>query len=163
MIGDTVIFTRLYPHKFKISGRTRHFINAFGEEVIIENAEKALEIACAKTDSLITEFTAGPFFMSMTCKGKHEWIIEFEREPEDLDYFTTLLDNSLQSLNSDYEAKRYKDLTLDKPLIRSVPKGTFYKWLEKKNKLGGQNKVPRLANNREYLDELMALIDKGKN
>jgi len=155
MIGDTVMFTNLYPHKFKITGRTRHFINAFGEEVIIENAEKALAIASSKTGAMITDYTAGPHFMSATSKGHHEWIIEFEKEPEDMEHFVDLLDNNLKSLNSDYEAKRYKDLTLTKPTVIVAPKGTFYRWLEKKNKLGGQNKVPRLANDRQYLDELL--------
>lgn len=163
MIGDTIIFTSLYPHKFIISGRTRHFINAFGEEVIIENAEKALEIACNKTGAQITDFTAGPSFMSTTVKGYHEWVIEFEKDPDDFDHFVDILDNSLKSLNSDYEAKRYKNLTLDKPLVRQVPKGTFYKWLEKKNKLGGQNKVPRLANDRKYLEELDDILKVEKN
>lgn len=162
MIGDTIMFTGLYPHKFIISGRTRHFINAFGEEVIIENAERALETACSKTGARIKEFTAGPFFMSTTAKGYHEWLIEFEIEPDDHDYFTVLLDNSLQSLNSDYEAKRYKSLTLDIPVVRSVPKGTFYKWLQKKNKLGGQNKVPRLSNDRKYIEELYKILEEGK-
>ncbi len=158
MIGDTITFTSLYPHKFRISGRTRHFINAFGEEVIIENAEKALENACRNTGALITDFTAGPSFMSATSKGYHEWMIEFEQMPDDLEHFTDILDNSLKNLNSDYEAKRYKDLTLVKPVIRVVPVGTFYKWLETKNKLGGQNKVPRLSNDRKYLDELYSIL-----
>jgi len=162
MIGDTIMFTSLYPHKFTISGRTRSFINAFGEEVIIENAEKALETACSKTGAMIREFTAGPKYMSTTTKGYHEWLIEFEVEPDDPDYFTALLDNSLQSLNSDYEAKRYKNLTLDMPMVRALPKGTFYKWLQKKNKLGGQNKVPRLANDRKYIDEIYLILEEGK-
>ncbi|MDT8401249.1 MAG: GH3 auxin-responsive promoter family protein [Bacteroidales bacterium] len=155
MIGDTIMFTSLFPHKFRITGRTRHFINAFGEELIIENAEKALEIASSKTGALITDYTAGPYFMSTTAKGHHEWIIEFETEPEDLEFFVDMLDNGLKSLNSDYEAKRYKDLTLTKPVVIVAPEGTFYRWLEKKNKLGGQNKVPRLSNDRQYLDELL--------
>lgn len=163
MIGDTVNFTSLYPHKFQISGRTRHYINAFGEEVIIENAEKALEKACTRTGALITDFTAGPSFMSKSEKGYHEWIIEFKKEPDDLDYFTALLDNSLKSLNSDYEAKRYKDLTLIKPLIRVAPKGTFYRWMEKRDKLGGQNKVPRLSNDRKYLDEILEILGIESN
>jgi len=162
MIGDTIMFTGLYPHKFTISGRTRHFINAFGEEVIIENAEKALEIACTKTGAAIREFTAGPSYMSTTAKGYHEWLIEFEVEPYDNDYFTVLLDNSLQSLNSDYEAKRYKNLTLDPPMVRILPKGTFYKWLQKKNKLGGQNKVPRLSNDRKYIEEIYLILEESK-
>ena len=163
MIGDTITFTSLYPHKFVISGRTRHFINAFGEEVIIENAERALETACMKTGARISEFTAGPVFMSTTVKGYHEWLIEFEKEPEDIDYFAAMVDNSLQSLNSDYEAKRYKNLTLDRPVVKSVPKGTFYKWLQKKNKLGGQNKVPRLSNDRKYIEEIYRILEEGKN
>ncbi len=158
MIGDTIMFTGLFPHKFKITGRTKHFINAFGEEVIIENAEKALEIASSKTGALITDYTAGPYFMSTTDKGRHEWIIEFEKRPDDLEHFVDLLDNSLKSLNSDYEAKRYKDMTLTKPTVIVAPGGTFYKWLEMKNKLGGQNKVPRLSNDRKYLDELLEYI-----
>jgi hypothetical protein len=162
MIGDTISFTNLYPHKFIISGRTRHFINAFGEEVIIENAERALEITCSKTKARISEFTAGPVFMSTTTKGCHEWIIEFEDPPADLDYFVAILDNSLQSLNSDYEAKRYKNLTLGLPIIKSVPKGTFYKWLQRKEKLGGQNKVPRLSNDRKYIEEIYSVLEEDK-
>jgi hypothetical protein len=141
LIGDTIVFTSLFPHKFRISGRTKHFINAFGEEVIIDNAEKALQIACSVTGSLITEYTAGPVYMSNETKGSHEWIIEFEKEPENLDYFTTNLDKELQSVNSDYEAKRHKNITLAPPIVKIVPKGTFYNWLKEKNKLGGQNKV----------------------
>ncbi|TFH33574.1 MAG: GH3 auxin-responsive promoter family protein [Bacteroidia bacterium] len=162
MIGDTIVFTSLYPHKFKISGRTRNYINAFGEEVIIENAERALEIACSKTGAMVHEFTAGPFYMSTSATGYHEWLIEFEVAPRDPEYFTALLDNSLQSLNSDYEAKRYKNLTLNMPVVRVVPQGTFYKWFQKKNKLGGQNKVPRLANDRKYIEELYQILEESK-
>lgn len=154
MIGDTIKFTCLRPHKFIISGRTKHYINAFGEEVIIDNAEKALEIACRKTGAVVAEYTAGPVFIEITSKGSHEWIIEFEREPKDIDIFIDLLDEALKSINSDYEAKRFKDLNLIKPVVRSVPGGTFYKWLREKNKLGGQNKVPRLSNTREYIEDL---------
>ncbi|TVR70101.1 MAG: hypothetical protein EA408_11710 [Marinilabiliales bacterium] len=160
IIGDTIIFTSLYPHKIKVSGRTKHYINAFGEELIIDNAENALRIACKKTGAVISDYTAGPVFMSDTSKGAHEWLIEFEVEPENMEYFTAMLDNALQSLNSDYEAKRYKDITLDPPLIHSVKRGLFYEWLKKKGKLGGQNKVPRLANNRQYLDELLKINQK---
>jgi len=154
LIGDTIIFTCLNPHKFIISGRTRHYINAFGEEVIIENAEKAIESACKATGALVSEYTAGPVFIETNSKGSHEWLIEFEKEPEDLVRFTDMLDEALKSVNSDYEAKRFKDLNLVKPVIRSVPRGTFYKWLKEKNKLGGQNKVPRLSNTREYIEDL---------
>ena len=154
MIGDTITFTSLKPHRFRISGRTKHFINAFGEEVIIDNAEKALETACRKTDAIISEYTAGPVFMNASSRGSHEWIIEFEKSPSDLDLFTEVLDKTLQSVNSDYEAKRFKDLNLVKPVIKTVPKGTFYNYLKAKNKLGGQNKVSRLSNTREYIEEI---------
>jgi hypothetical protein len=158
IIGDTIVFTSLRPHKFIISGRTRHFINAFGEEVIIDNAEKALEAACNATGAHVAEYTAGPVYIGTESKGSHEWLIEFEKEPDSLSRFTTVLDETLKSVNSDYDAKRYKDLNLVMPVIRPVPKGTFYKWLREKNKLGGQNKVPRLANSREYIEELYRLL-----
>jgi hypothetical protein len=158
LIGDTIIFTNLTPHKFIISGRTKHFINAFGEEVIIDNAEKALEAACKATGAVIAEYTAGPVYIGAESKGSHEWLIEFEKGPADLNLFTGVLDETLKSVNSDYEAKRFKDLNLVKPLVRMLPSGTFYKWLREKNKLGGQNKVPRLANNREYIDDILKLI-----
>jgi hypothetical protein len=158
MIGDTIFFTNLNPCKFKISGRTRQFINAFGEEVISDNAENAIESACKATGALIAEYTAGPVFIEADSKGSHEWIIEFEKEPADLNLFTNLLDEALKSVNSDYEAKRFKDLNLVKPIVRSVPSGTFYKWLRKNNKLGGQNKVPRLSNTREYIEDLYITI-----
>lgn len=157
-IGDTIIFTSLTPHKFIISGRTKHFINAFGEEVIIDNAEKALYSACKSTGAVIAEYTAGPVYIGAESKGSHEWLIEFEKGPADLNIFTDVLDNTLKSVNSDYEAKRYKDINLVKPVVRILPPGTFYKWLREKNKLGGQNKVPRLSNNREYIDEILKLI-----
>lgn len=160
IIGDTVVFTSTFPHKIKISGRTRHYINAFGEELIIDNAEKALQIACDKTHSLIREFTAGPVFMSENSNGAHEWLIEFEREPENLDYFTTLLDNAICSTNSDYEAKRYKNITLRMPIVRKLKKDVFFTWMKEKGKLGGQNKVPRLANDRKYIDEIIAINDR---
>lgn len=154
MLGDTVTFSSLYPHKFRITGRTKHFINAFGEEIIIDNAEKAIDSACRATNSIISEYTAGPVYMSEKSRGSHEWIIEFEKEPLNLDQFTLILDETLKSLNSDYEAKRFHDLSLVKPVVRSVPEGTFKRWLKSKNKLGGQNKVPRLSNSREYIEEL---------
>jgi hypothetical protein len=157
ILGDTVIFTSLYPHKIKVSGRTKHFINAFGEELIIDNAENALKTACRKTEAVISEYTAGPVFMSDTSKGSHEWLIEFEKEPENMEYFITMLDNALQSLNSDYEAKRYKNITLDPPQVICARKGLFYQWLKQEGKLGGQNKVPRLANDRKYLDKLLEM------
>lgn len=158
IIGDTVRFTCKFPYKIKITGRTKHFINAFGEEVIIDNAEQAIRIACERTGAIVNEFTAGPVFMGASQKGAHQWIIEFEKDPDDIEHFTTSLDNALQTLNSDYEAKRHKNLTLEKPHIRVAPWGTFYAWMKKRGKIGGQNKIPRLANNREYLDELLQIL-----
>ncbi len=158
MIGDTVIFTSLYPHRIKISGRTKYYINAFGEEVIEDNAENALMTACRETGARIREYTAGPVYMSTKTKGAHEWIIEFESAPDSLEKFTKILDKALQDLNSDYEAKRHKNLTLMEPQLLSVEPGTFYKWMQKRGKLGGQNKIPRLANNRKYLDELEDIL-----
>jgi hypothetical protein len=154
MMGDTLVFTCLDPYRFRISGRTKHFINVFGEEVIIENADNALDSACKATNAVIAEYTAGPVFMNTVSKGSHEWIIEFEKEPSDLTLFINTLDNSLKSVNSDYEAKRFKDLNLVLPIIKPVPRGTFNRWLKAKNKLGGQNKVPRLSNSREYIEDL---------
>lgn len=158
MIGDTITFTSLAPHKFKITGRTKYFINAFGEEVILENAEKALMTACKHTGAQISDYTAGPIYMSEDAKGAHEWLIEFENEPEDLDFFTDVLDKTLCSINSDYEAKRYKNSTLVKPTVLAVPRGTFYQWFQTKGKVGGQHKMPRLSNDRKYLDEIRQLI-----
>ncbi|MFN8242115.1 MAG: GH3 auxin-responsive promoter family protein [Bacteroidales bacterium] len=157
MIGDTIQFTSLYPHKFIITGRTKHFINAFGEEVIIDNAEKALEAACNETGALIAEYTAGPVFTGTSSKGTHEWLIEFERTPDDIEKFISILDKTLMSVNSDYEAKRYKNLNLVRPIVRSLPRGTFYNWMREKNKLGGQNKVPRLSNNRIIIEEIYGI------
>ena len=158
MIGDTIKFHSLNPFRIKITGRTKHFINAFGEELIIENAENALVIACEKTGALITEYTAGPIYMEEK-NGGHEWLIEFEKMPDNLEYFTELLDNALKSLNSDYEAKRYHDFILKMPVVRAMTPGTFYHWLNSKGKLGGQNKVPRLSNDRKYIEEILKLAE----
>jgi len=160
MIGDTVIFTSLYPHRIKISGRTKFYINAFGEEVIEDNAEKALMSACKETGAVIKEYTAGPMYMSDQSKGGHEWMIEFESAPDDLEKFTQILDKTLGSVNSDYEAKRYKNITLMLPKVVSLEPGTFYRWMQKRGKLGGQNKIPRLANDRKYLDELSDILSR---
>ncbi len=157
LIGDTIRFVSLKPYKIMISGRTKHFINAFGEELIIDNAKRALEVACEKTGAIIKEFTAAPVYMSTLSKGKHQWLIEFETPPNDEDYFVELLDSSLKEYNSDYEAKRYKDMTLEPPDLVIARKGLFFDWLKKKNKLGGQNKIPRLSNDREYMDDLLKL------
>ena len=159
-IGDTVEFTSLYPHKIKITGRTKHFINVFGEEVIIDNAEKALDKACLDTGAHITEYTAGPVFMGTETRGAHEWVIEFDREPNDIERFTVTLDTALKAVNSDYEAKRYKDFTLTMPLVRVVPPGTFYKWFRERDKLGGQNKMPRLSNSREFIESVLEIASR---
>jgi hypothetical protein len=157
-IGDTVKFTSVNPYRIKISGRTKHFINAFGEELIIENAENAITKACKATNSVIDNFTAAPIYFDEGKRGGHEWIIEFREKPNDLEEFVKILDDRLREVNSDYDAKRYKDMALLPPRVHSVEKGTFYKWMEKRGKLGGQNKVPRLSNNREHLEEILKMI-----
>jgi hypothetical protein len=160
ILGDTVKFTSVKPYRIQVTGRTRNFINAFGEELIVENAEKAISIACHRCNVSINEFTAAPVYYDQK-NGAHEWLIEFEVPPGDLGFFTDTLDNALKSLNSDYEAKRYHDLLLGEPVIRVLPSGTFYRWLKSKGKLGGQNKVPRLANERKYVEEILALEYKN--
>ncbi len=157
MIGDTIKFTSLYPFRIKISGRTKHFINAFGEEVIIENAETAIVEACEKTGAIISNYTAGPRYMKENEKGGHEWVIEFEKQPNDLEQFTLLLDNKIREINSDYDAKRQHDLALTCLKVFTVPQGTFYEWMKQRGKLGAQHKVPRLSNSREYLDSILSL------
>lgn len=157
LIGDTVKFTSLDPYRIRITGRTKHFINVFGEELIIENAEDALNLACAKTGAEISEYTAAPIFMSAKENGGHEWLIEFKKKPDNLDYFTELVDNALKSINSDYEAKRYNNMTLAMPKIRLAATGLFYSWLKNQGKLGGQHKIPRLSNSRKHLEELLEL------
>ncbi len=156
-IGDTIKFTCLNPYRVKVTGRTKHFINVFGEELVVENAEMALSKTTELTKSEISNYTVGPIFMSDKTKGSHEWIIEFSKEPDDMNKFTEILDLSLQSLNSDYEAKRYKDSTLELPKIIKGRKNLFYDWLRSRNKLGGQNKIPRLSNSREYVEELLGI------
>lgn len=155
-IGDTITFTSVEPFRIKISGRTKHFINAFGEELIIENAEVAIAEACKKTEAIIDNFTAGPKYLGDGNKGGHEWIIEFSRLPNDMDRFIKLLDEKLREVNSDYDAKRYRDIALQEPIVHVVPEKTFYHWMKSRGKLGGQHKVPRLSNTREYLDELLS-------
>jgi len=156
-IGDTVMFTSTAPYRIKVTGRTKHFINVFGEELIIENTDKALKIVAKKTNSEIVDYTVAPIFMEGKSKGAHEWIIEFKTPPKDLNYFGELLDNSLKSLNSDYESKRYNNITLDKPKIHAAKQGLFYKWMKRNNKLGGQHKVPRLSNSRQFLEALLKI------
>ncbi|RLD63444.1 MAG: hypothetical protein DRJ01_03790 [Bacteroidetes bacterium] len=160
IIGDTIKFTSKYPFKFVITGRIKHFINAFGEELIIDNAKNALKIACDRTNAMINEYTAGPVYMSENQKGCHQWLFEFDKKPNNLEHFTELLDNSLKSFNSDYEAKRYKDISLTLPQIVCLKKGVFHEWLKRKGKLGGQHKIPRLANNRIYVDELLKINEE---
>ncbi len=156
-IGDTVRFTSINPYRIKVTGRTKHHINVFGEELIIENAEDALKLVCKKTKAEIVDFTAAPIFMQGKEKGAHEWLIEFKNPPKDINYFNELLDNALKSLNSDYEAKRYNNMTLNKPKINIARTHLFYDWLKEKDKLGGQHKVPRLSNSRDYIEELLEL------
>ena len=157
LIGDTVKFTSLNPFKIRITGRTKHFINVFGEELVIENAERAIKHACVKTKAEICDYTVAPIFMDDNRSGGHEWLIEFTKEPKNLDYFSELIDNSLKASNSDYEAKRYNNLTLAPPKITVAKSGLFYNWLKQQGKLGGQHKVPRLSNSRKFLEELLQL------
>ncbi|GAA4297136.1 GH3 auxin-responsive promoter family protein [Aestuariibaculum suncheonense] len=156
-VGDTVRFTSLSPYRVKISGRTKHHINVFGEELIIENAESALKKVCKDTEAEIVDFTAAPVFMEGKEKGAHEWLIEFKRHPKNINQFNELFDDALKSLNSDYEAKRFNNITLNKPKINVARENLFYDWLKQNNKLGGQHKVPRLSNTRDYLEELLKL------
>ncbi|MEQ8304215.1 MAG: GH3 auxin-responsive promoter family protein [Cyclobacteriaceae bacterium] len=157
-IGDTIKFTSTSPYRIKISGRTKHFINVFGEEVIVENAETAITEACEQTGAVMSNFTVGPIFLEKSHRGGHEWIIEFKTEPNDLIEFTKILDKSLRGVNSDYDAKRAFDLALMLPKVHSVAEGTFYNWMKKRGKLGGQNKVPRLSNSREYVEDILSMI-----
>jgi hypothetical protein len=157
-IGDTIKFTSKYPFRIKISGRTKHFINAYGEEVMIENTDDAITRACDATNAVMSEYTAGPIYMSETQNGGHEWVIECSKMPNDTERFIDVLDARLREINSDYDAKRYQDMALGRPTIHFVPVGTFYQWLADRGKLGGQHKVPRLSNNRDYLDEVLKRI-----
>ncbi len=157
VIGDTVMFTSTNPYKFVITGRTKHFINAFGEELIVDNAEKGLAYACEQTGAEVLEYTAAPVFMDGNARCRHQWLIEFSKEPEDLNRFTSLLDWKLQEINSDYEAKRYKNITLQHLEIVKARRGLFNDWLKAKGKLGGQHKVPRLSNSRKHIEELLEM------
>ncbi|MFP4467481.1 MAG: GH3 auxin-responsive promoter family protein [Bacteroidales bacterium] len=160
LIGDTVRFTSLSPYRIRISGRTKSFINAFGEEVIVDNTDSALQKACDVTGAVISEYTAAPVYLDDNQTAAHEYVIEFEKEPSDLDRFTAILDQELQNLNSDYAAKRSADLMLKKPKLTSVPSATFFNWLKSKGRVGGQNKVPRLFNGRRYVDDILGFIGK---
>ncbi len=158
MIGDTIKFTSLAPHRIRITGRTKHFINAFGEELIIDNAEKGLSKACSETGAVIRDYTACPIYFEGNEAGGHEWIIEFEQKPNDIERFTDVLDETLRSINSDYDAKRFKDMALRRPKLHVAQDGLFYEWMKNRGKLGGQHKVPRLANDRTYVDEILKML-----
>lgn len=158
LIGDTVQFTSISPFRIKITGRTKHFINAFGEEVIIDNAENALSKACAITNASVRDYTACPIYFKGEEVGGHEWIIEFETQPKDFEQFIDVMDQTLREVNSDYDAKRFKDMALRRPKVHNAPTDTFYKWLKARGKLGGQHKVPRLANERKYVDEILEML-----
>jgi hypothetical protein len=159
-IGDTVRFTSLSPYRVKISGRTKHFINAFGEELIIENAEQAIARACRLTDAEIKDYTAAPVYMDGGKRGSHEWVVEFSKAPKDLCTFAAVLDQTLRENNSDYDAKRSYDLVLGPPVVHVAPQGAFYGWMRSRGKLGGQHKVPRLSNHREFIDGVLAHINQ---
>ncbi|QQR87681.1 MAG: GH3 auxin-responsive promoter family protein [Flavobacteriales bacterium] len=158
MPGDTVRFTSTSPYRIQVSGRTRSFINAFGEELIVENADHAVAAACQATGAVVSEYTAGPVYMDLTGHGAHEWAIEFEHAPLDLNMFVDVLDEKLRQQNSDYDAKRHGDRVLARPVVHAVEPGTFHQWMKERNKLGGQNKVPRLANDRTWLDQLLPVV-----
>lgn len=164
-IGDTIEFTSTNPYRIKITGRTKHFINVFGEEVMVANTDKALAMACRDTQAEVNEYTVAPIFFADTDNGKggHEWLIEFEKLPDSVEQFSQLLDSYLQKINSDYEAKRYKNMALEQLQIRVVPKNTFHNWLKSKGKFGGQHKVPRLSNERKYVEEIMTYMREHSN
>ncbi len=163
LIGDTITFTKNQPYRFKITGRISQFLNTFGEELIIDNTDKALSIACQKTNTNVLEYTVAPIYMQSQKKGGHEWIIEFESAPEDLDFFTYTLDDALKSVNSDYEAKRYKNIALVEPKVHLAKKNLFYQWMKSQGKLGRQFKVPRLSNERIHLESLLNLNNEALN
>ena len=157
LIGDTIKFTSLNPYKIKITGRLKHYMNAFGEEVIVDNSDKAIAVAAQKTNSIVTDYTAAPIYFTNENNGAHEWLIEFEKEPREINVFVEELDAALKNVNSDYEAKRHKDIALRLPVVHILPPGTFTKWLHTKGKVGGQHKVPRLSNERTILEEILAM------
>lgn len=161
IVGDTIKFTSKVPARFVITGRTKSYINTFGEELIVENAEQAIAEACTKTNAQIKEFTACPIYMDGIDRGAHEWCIEFVQYPNEIDRFKHVLDEKLRQVNSDYDAKRYRNMVLEAPEVKVVPEGTFDNWLRSIGKLGGQNKVPRLANNREILEQILQIAAQG--
>ncbi|OJY88131.1 MAG: hypothetical protein BGP13_06140 [Sphingobacteriales bacterium 40-81] len=155
LLGDTIQFTSLRPFRIKVSGRLKHFINAFGEEVIVDNTDKAVSIACKTTGAIVNDYTAAPVYFGEESNGAHEWLIEFEKRPDDVNVFSAELDKALQSINSDYEAKRHKNIALRQPIVHMMDKGFFNDWLKSKGKLGGQHKVPRLSNERNFIEEML--------
>ncbi|MDB5202146.1 MAG: hypothetical protein JWQ27_1555 [Ferruginibacter sp.] len=157
LIGDTIQFTSLNPYKIKVSGRLKHYINAFGEELIVDNSDTAIAIAAEKTGAIVNDYTAAPIYFSDKANGAHEWLIEFDQEPENLEAFTYELDQALKNCNSDYEAKRHKDIALRMPVLHAIPKGIFTQWLRSKGKMGGQHKVPRLSNERSVIEEIRGI------
>ena len=157
IVGDTIVFTNLKPYRIKVTGRLKHYINAFGEEIIIDNSDAAIAVAAEKTSSVVNDYTAAPVFFSSTRNGAHEWLIEFEQEPDSLEIFTLELDKALKNLNSDYEAKRQKDIALSLPIVHKLSKNIFNDWLRQKGKVGGQHKVPRLSNDRKIVEEIKQL------
>jgi hypothetical protein len=157
LIGDTIQFTSANPYKIKVSGRLKHYMNAFGEEVIVDNSDHAIAIAAEQTNSIVNDYTAAPVYFKDGANGAHEWLIEFDKEPADLAAFTIALDTALKNINSDYEAKRHKNIALRLPIVHSLAKGIFATWLQRKGKVGGQHKVPRLSNERVIIDEILAI------
>ncbi|WP_147204766.1 GH3 auxin-responsive promoter family protein [Segetibacter aerophilus] len=162
LIGDTVQFVSKAPFKIKVSGRIKHFINAFGEEVIVDNSDRAIAVASEKTGAIVKDYTAAPIYFSERGNGGHEWLVEFEKAPSDLGLFTYELDTALKNVNSDYEAKRHKDIALKMPVVHALNKCVFEEWLRSKGKLGGQHKVPRLSNDRKYIEEILAIANGEK-
>ncbi|MEO5674664.1 MAG: GH3 auxin-responsive promoter family protein [Chitinophagales bacterium] len=160
LVGDTIRFTSTSPYKIQVTGRLKHFINAFGEEVIVDNTDHALAVTCRQTDAIVNDYTVAPIFLTTKTRGGHEWLIEFSKPPEDLSSFSKILDVALRSINSDYDAKREKDIALQPAVVHSLPRNTFYNWLKSKNKLGGQHKVPRLSNDRILADEILGTSQK---
>lgn len=157
LIGDTIKFTSINPYRIKVTGRIKHYMNAFGEEIIVDNADQAIAAAAIKTKAVVLDYTAAPIYFSDQRNGAHEWLVEFEQTPDTLDNFVAALDQELKNINSDYEAKRFKDIALGLPTVRALQKGTFNRWLQSKNKLGGQHKIPRLSNERTIVEEVLAL------
>ena len=163
LIGDTIKFVSKDPYKVIVSGRVKHYMNAFGEEVIVDNSDRAIEEACKKTGAVVNDYTAAPVYFSDSSNGSHEWLIEFDKEPENLDAFTSELDAALKNINSDYEAKRHKDIALRMPIVHALAPNSFNNWLHYKGKLGGQHKVPRLSNERTYVDDILKMRKAARN